>query len=305
MQNWGTHLRIRSLGHLARLGLALALAVGTAGLGAAAAHAAQPITSGTMTIVGEPEDWLTGGRSYSFSTAEQASMHLLSDEAERHVRINVSSGQEWWSLDLAAPQGQKLVPGTYTDAARYPFNEPGKPGLSLGGRGGCNSLTGSFTVTNAVFGPYGYLETLDASFEQHCEGAVAAARGEVHIRNLPASPVLDLALGVAVDGTASALNGNATVHGQVTCNKAVPVTVSGRITQVKNNVIIRGGYHTTVPCTPGTPASWTGTAVPEGTTPFQRGRVEVIGYAGATDPDYDEYTSTTRTVAVQLTRVRG
>lgn len=42
---------------------------------------------------------------------------------------------------------------------------------------------------------------LDATFEQHCEGGTAAARGEVRIGN-PAPPEqLGLGLAVAVDGT--------------------------------------------------------------------------------------------------------
>lgn len=78
-----------------------------------------------------------------------------------------------------------LAPGTYTGAHRYPFNGNG-PGLSLSGEGrGCNELTGSFTIIKAVFGPQGYVQTFDATFEQHCEAGTPAARGEVHIANPP------------------------------------------------------------------------------------------------------------------------
>ena len=49
-------------------------------------------------------------------------------------------------------------------------------------------LTGSFTVTKAVFGAGGYVQNFDATFEQHCEDGSTAARGEVHISNAPAQP---------------------------------------------------------------------------------------------------------------------
>jgi hypothetical protein len=52
------------------------------------------------------------------------------------------------------------------------------PGVSLDGNGrGCNTLTGTFTVLDAVFGRNGYVQTFDATFEQHCEGGETAARG--------------------------------------------------------------------------------------------------------------------------------
>ena len=50
------------------------------------------------------------------------------------------------------PDGQTLTAGTtYANATRYPFNGSG-PGLAIYGEGrGCNTLTGSFTVTEATF----------------------------------------------------------------------------------------------------------------------------------------------------------
>ncbi|MFJ8585112.1 hypothetical protein ACIRD2_10695 [Streptomyces sp. NPDC093595] len=204
---------------------------------------------------------------------------------------------------LAAPSGTSLAPGTYTGATRHPFNEGNQPGLSLGGNGrGCNTLTGSFTVSAVEFGPAGYVKKLDATFEQHCEGGTAAARGEVHIDNPPPPAQLGLGLAVALDGTASTLNGKATLHGTVNCTKPVDVHVSGNVTQVKKQNLIRGSYATSVSCVPGTPAPWTATAVPTGSVPFQRGDVEVEAQATATDPDYAESVTATETVAVHLRR---
>ncbi|KJK58530.1 hypothetical protein [Saccharothrix sp. ST-888] len=290
----------------AGFGLALVLAAGTTMLAGTAAHA-QTVTSGTLGFGGDAGDYISGGQSYSYSTASQDRLDVsaAADDHEISISVNGAHG-DWWNLSLAAPAGQALTPGTYTGATRFPFNGAAEPGLSIGGNGrGCNTLTGSFTVSKAVFGPNGYVQALDATYEQHCEGSTAALRGEVHIDN-PAPPaVLDLGLGIAVDGTASALNGKATVHGTVACNKPVKVAVSGLVTQVKNRILIRGPYSTSVSCVPGAPVAWSAQADPTATTPFQRGEVEVAAHAGTTDPDYGTAVTADRTVAVQLTRTRA
>ena len=79
------------------------------------------------------------------------------------------------NLTFAAPPGDVLAPGTYSNAARYPFNGT-SPGLSVIGNGrGCNTITGSFTVTEIGFSPVdGSLASFGVTFTQHCEGAAPA-----------------------------------------------------------------------------------------------------------------------------------
>ncbi|MDO0925729.1 hypothetical protein QQY24_10005 [Streptomyces sp. TG1A-8] len=280
----------------------LTLAAGTVGLTAGSAQA-QSVGSGSLSFSGDAGDYISGGGSYSYSTDAQDGLTVSANTDNGVVSVSVTGANgDWWSLDLAAPSGQALRPGAYTDANRYPFNGTG-PGLDLSGNGrGCNTLTGSFTVDDLAFGPNGYVQTLDASFEQHCEGDAAAARGEVHIHN-PAPPEqLDLGVAVAVNGTAGSLNGNAAVRGTVTCNQPVDVTVSGNVTQVKKKVLIRGPFSTSVACRPGAEVTWTAQAVPTGTTPFQKGDVEVQAQASATDPNYGGTVTAGETTAVHLSR---
>ena len=118
---------------------------------------AQTVESGSLSFSGDPGDFITGGASYSYSTANGDAISVSSD-ANALVSISVNGfNGDWWYLDISAPSGQTLVPGTYTDAHRYPVNGTG-PGLSLAGNGrGCNTLTGSFTIINAVFGPNNYV----------------------------------------------------------------------------------------------------------------------------------------------------
>ncbi|MFF7172327.1 hypothetical protein [Streptomyces pseudovenezuelae] len=288
----------------ATLALALAMATGTTGLLSGTEAHAQPVTEGSFSFSGDEGDWISGGQSYSY-TASQDRLNVSGSTGNGVVTLSVDGANgDWWTLNLAAPSGEALTAGTYTGATRYPFNEGTEPGLSLSGNGrGCNQLTGTFTVSAVEFGPQGYVKKLDAAFEQHCEGGTTAARGEVHVDN-PAPPAeLGLGLDIALDGTASALNGKATFHGTVSCDKPVRVTVAGDVTQVKRRDLIRGSFSTTVSCTPGAPVAWTGTAVPTGSVPFQKGDVEVEGRATATDPDYDRPVTVAETVAVRLTRV--
>jgi hypothetical protein len=44
---------------------------------------------------------------------------------------------------------------------------------------GCNTLTGTFNVLQVQYGPNNTVTAFDATFEQHCEGAAAALKGEV------------------------------------------------------------------------------------------------------------------------------
>ncbi|MDC2956570.1 hypothetical protein PO587_19035 [Streptomyces gilvifuscus] len=289
----------------ATFALALAMATGTTGLLAGSEAHALPVTEGSFSFSGDDGDYISGGRSYTYATASQDHMNVTGNTDNGVVTVSVDGANgDWWSLNLSAPSGKALTPGTYTGATRYPFNEATEPGLSLSGNGrGCNQLTGTFTISAVEFGPQGYVKKLDASFEQHCEGSTPAARGEVHIEN-PAPPAeLGLGLDIALNGTASSLNGKATFHGTVSCTKPVQVTVTGNVTQVKKRDLIRGSYSTSVACTPGAPVNWTGTAVPTGSVPFQKGDVEVEGHATATDPDYAQAVTVSETVAVHLTRV--
>src|SRR5205814_471376 len=44
---------------------------------------------------------------------------------------------------------------------------------------GCNTLAGSFQVLQVTYGAGNTIAAFDATFEQHCEGAVPALRGEI------------------------------------------------------------------------------------------------------------------------------
>jgi hypothetical protein len=132
---------------------------------------------------------------------------------------------------------------------------------------GCNELTGSFTVTRAVYG---------------------------------GSEPLELGLTVAGDGTVSRITGRATVHGTVSCTEPVTVVINGTLIQVKKKTILSGPLSTQVACTPGAPVSWQAVVIPNGTTPFDRGDAEVQVTASAQDPTFGGTVAVGQTQVVRL-----
>ena len=73
-----------------------------------------------------------------------------------------------------------VEPGTYAGLQRYPTHDPAMRwhGLVRTGRG-CGALTGSFTVDSVAYDG-DQLVALDLRFEQRCQYATAALRGQLH-----------------------------------------------------------------------------------------------------------------------------
>jgi len=86
----------------------------------------------------------------------------------------------YWLFSISAPDTSPLVVGTYTDAQRDGFQATGHAGLNFSYDGrGCNELDGSFTVLEFARDRIDGVPTrMHAMFEQHCEHAVPALRGE-------------------------------------------------------------------------------------------------------------------------------
>lgn len=285
--------------------LTLPLAAGAGLLSSAPAQAAA--ANGSLGFVSDPGDFIGGGVSASYSTTagDQLTATALTDAngVDQGVEVSVTAlSGDFWTLDMEAPAGNALAAGTYNGAVRFPFNNALQPGLSFTGDfRGCNTVTGTFTVTDALFGPHGYIQQLDATFVQHCEGGSAALTGEVHILNPPPPPVLAPAVGIAADGIANTVDGQAMVHGTVTCNEPVTLTVSGTVTEViKKSMILTGDFATSVACAPGATVPWSANAVPTVAVPFLKGLVEVNAQAAGLDPNYGVNVSVSQSAVVKL-----
>lgn len=263
---------------------------------------AQTVHSGSLTLTSEEGDSIGLGNSYTYSTEASDSFTVSADPTVQEIGVSLNGvNGDFWNLNFAAPADEVLAPGVYEAATRWPFNDPAEPGLAVFGNfRACNTLTGSFTINGLVSGPKGYIQTLDATFEQHCEGMEPALRGQIRIDNPPPPDGLELGYTVAAEGTASALTGRASVHGTVTCNVPADVHVGGRLTQVVKRVIVTGSFGVNVGCTPGSPTQWAATVTPEGSTPFQKGDVENQAESSAVDPNYGGIISVSDTSVVRL-----
>jgi len=263
--------------------LAVLLAMSTS-VGAADASFAG-VASGSLTMSSEPGDWVGQGGSYSLATPD-ASFSTHSDG--RTALIRASTGGQDWDLSFAAPTGRLLQPGTYTGASR--FAGEGEPGLSISGNSqGCNAVTGSFTVLSATYGPYGYLQTFHATFEQHCEGLGPALRGEVDVTSSPAPQAV--AIHLTLDPVVHLVRGGgAAVRGTVSCNQPVNyfVPISVMVTQTKK-VTTSGTNFGGVDGCDTTPKSWQITVWSDYRPNFDVGTATLRADTSMSDDFYSQY----------------
>jgi hypothetical protein len=281
------------------------LAIGTLALAApAAAHAATITGPGTsVTFSGTGGDYITQDQAWSYDPSN-STIDATASADDSFVGVNIS-GDTTWTLDFAAPQGQALTAGTtYDNVARYPFQTSTQPGLSLYGDGrGCNTVTGSFTVNKAVFGPDGWIQSFDATFVQQCEGSTTSqATGEVDIENGPAPAQLAVTVTPAATGSVDKVSGQATVTGTLTCNENATVGLSGALNETLTRTKLATGNWSVsgIACST-TPITWTATVIPTGNIPFASGKAQVSGTYSATDPVYQVGTSGTFSQGIKLT----
>lgn len=143
-----------------------------------------PTVSGAvLTMASEAGDYIGQGKSFTVSQPGWK-FHVSQANGVEIITVHAESGQvpdyHWWDLEFAAPAGQQLRPGTYTNAQRAPFRAAGTAGIDVGGEGrGCNQISGSFTVTALRLDRQGNVQVLEVTFEQHCEQSAPALRGTV------------------------------------------------------------------------------------------------------------------------------
>lgn len=167
-----------------------------------------------------------------------------------------------WDLSFAAPGKVDLNPNTlYENAARFPFQDITSPGLSVGGSGrGCNTLAGSFSVNQIVYGAADVVDSFSAEFTQFCDGSAAALRGMVIFNANPIGAAA-FTLGISKvgngSGTVSAPAGNGSgINCGAACSEAY---TAGTLVNVTANPAIGSGFG-------GWSGACSGTAVSSGVT---------------------------------------
>ncbi len=123
-------------------------------------------------------DWLGGGESNVYENS--TSIFSLTGTPV-FVQFGVSGERDNWRVFISPPTGGTLAPGTYA-TSRFPDST--HAGLDVGGNGrGCNQTSGTLTILAITFNELDEVQSLSATFTQHCEHAAPRLRGEIHYFN--------------------------------------------------------------------------------------------------------------------------
>ena len=116
------------------------------------------------------------GKSYAYAST---SATIAVGVAAGHLTIAVT-GDEQWSADFVAPRAQSMLQvGTYPGLSNLPVIDASVGAFRWFGQGrGCSASTSTVTIDHVAYSA-GLLSSLILRFERHCDGAVAALRGEV------------------------------------------------------------------------------------------------------------------------------
>jgi hypothetical protein len=149
-----------------------------------------PATGDAYSFTSESGDYIGQGQAETLAPSTW-SFSTQGNQGAGEVTIDIRNGSGIglvdWTIDLAAPRGQSLQPGTYPSAMRAAFRQGTQPGIDVYGDGrGCNTVYGTFTVTQFEMGTAGQVTAFEATFVQHCETANAPALYG-HIRYLAPS----------------------------------------------------------------------------------------------------------------------
>ena len=150
-------------------------------------------------------------------------------------------------------------------------------------------MTGSFTVLSATYGPYGFLQTFHATFEQHCEGLEPALRGELDVTSTTAPQAV--AVYLTFDPVVHLVRGGgASVRGTVSCNQPVSsfVPISVMVTQTKK-VTTSGTNFGGVDGCDTTPKPWQITVWSDYRPNFDAGTATLRGDTSISDDFYSQY----------------
>ncbi len=130
-----------------------------------------------VTLQSDSGDYIGAGQSYSYTSAN-AQISVTSSGGTLHVAIN---GDDNWTADFAEPSSLSVLqPGTYANLTRFAFRNAAVGGIDWSGDGrGCDNDLGTLTIDQATYSG-STLTAIDLRFEQHCEGATPALRGQIH-----------------------------------------------------------------------------------------------------------------------------
>ncbi|MFF5445882.1 hypothetical protein [Streptomyces sp. NPDC012888] len=286
---------MRALRRTATVLAALALPFTALSAGAGTAQAAS-MPQGEFQWAGDSGDGWDDRAVWYNPTVYGDTIDVTASADRSSLRVVITRPGDSWTMDLAAPAGQPLAPGTYADAVKTPETAGtvlDRPSMFVNGyHGGCATLTGRFTVKELVFGEGSAVRKVDLSYQQDCDDRGLLTGYLMASDVTPPKPVV---LGVTVNGSGKlSATGGATVSGTLTCTKPVKVAIGGSASQEQPK-FVQGSLGAEVDCVPGRTLTWQAPVTvhtPETDTPFVKSEpLKVLGHASATDPDTAQYVS--------------
>ena len=128
----------------------------------------------TLFSFSSPQSWIGQGESFTAAATNGFAITALRN-VDNGVSLSISDGTRYWFLDFAAPGDAPLAAGQYNNATRWPFQDPGSPGMNFAGNGRTdNTLIGYFNVLTVEYGPGNTINRFDADFLQYDEGQPSA-----------------------------------------------------------------------------------------------------------------------------------
>jgi uncharacterized repeat protein (TIGR02543 family) len=148
----------------------ITLTVNQARLCAASFDAVTPASPRTMLLWNSASgDPLGGGQSDVYNTSNSlwtAKRSVDGRSVTVEVFGNSAAGRVHWTLQFAAPLGEQLQAGQYTDTTE--FGGAGVPGMVFWGEGESCGGFGQFTVRQLAFGSGTSVSNVAIDFEMHC-----------------------------------------------------------------------------------------------------------------------------------------
>ncbi|TMC69712.1 MAG: hypothetical protein E6J13_10615 [Chloroflexi bacterium] len=206
-------------------------------------------TSGTFLYLNsQPHDYVGAGLEQLYRSTDSTFTGSLNEAGDYFEALVEQGGYaHYWYVDVASPPDVPLAVGSYTHVARAPFRPAGTSGLDVSGDSrGCNTVMGRFDVDELTLWPDGSVKTIQATFEQHCEGLSAAMFGRIRFEG---PPPLQLGVALREEGFVTKKTIVANIAGTVSCSKDASVDLSGTLTQVQaKGRMVRGSFVTQVAC---------------------------------------------------------
>jgi hypothetical protein len=135
----------------------------------------------------EPGDLIAQGRDIVGEGAE--SVTLSTGVRRGGVGFRLESDGEGWSASFTVPDPYQLHPGLFEGAGLPEVVSEPEPRMHITPlAGGCNDLTGRYSIEEFEADPFAGLRRFSLTFEAHCNGGPGDIRGVIHYQ---ASGTLD------------------------------------------------------------------------------------------------------------------